>query len=288
MLMRLGRVVLGATAFAVGHAQSVLAQTEPAACVEARTGALATPPKVRAVESLARCPSTGPATLAQLWTRKGPRDEVQRSALVAASGAVRDARVFQELLRVARTGELPLPDRLASLRALLRLYDRTYSLSEDYLIADVPRSTLPRTTDAAEQIEGSSPLPRDYRLQVGSELARLASADGNQAMRKAALRLRQALAFADPASTPIAAGTVTLVAACRNAVKLRSVADIDIPVQVHVLGSANGYRNGIKAARPAAPAEVLLAFPAGTVVATYGGREIARLTDRSGQCARGN
>jgi len=287
MLRRLGSIWLAATAFAVGHAQSAEAQTEPAACAEERAGALATPPHVGALESLIRCPISGPGALVQLWARQGPRTEMQRSALVEVSGNLRDARVFHELIRVVRTAGAPLPDRLASLRALLRLYNPTYSLSENYLLSDEPRSTLPRITDAAEQSEGSSPLPRDYRLQIGTELARLASSDGDSAMRKVALRIRQGLAVSDPASTPIAAGSVTLLAGCRNAVRLRSVADIDIPVQVHVLGAANGYRGGIKAARPSGPAEVLLAFPAGTVVATYGGREIARLTERSGSCARG-
>jgi hypothetical protein len=285
--VRLGQSLLAAVALAVCGAQSAQAQSEPASCANTRTGALSTPPRAGALESLMRCPSTGPSTLVQLWAREGPRDKMLRSALVEASGALRDARVFEELLRVTRRSQSPLQDRLASLRALLRLYDPSYSLSEDYLLSDAPRSTLPRSTEAAEQTEGSSQLPSDYRLQVGRELARLAGADGDPSMRRAALHIRQALAFSDPVNTPVAAGAVTLLAACRNAVKLRSVADIDLPVQVHVLGTANGYRSGIKAPQSSAPTELLLAFPAGTVVATYGGREIARLNERNGPCTVG-
>jgi hypothetical protein len=52
-------------------------------------------------------------------------------------------------------------------------------------------------------------------------------------------------------------------------------------------GSDFDHTIGIRAGSPATPRELLLSLPAGTVAASHGGREAARLSERSADCPPG-
>jgi hypothetical protein len=91
----------------------------------------------------------------------------------------------------------------------------------------------------------------------------------------------------DPENTLVREGSIALIAGCGRRVTLRSTADIDLPIEVRVLGTDFVYPKGIRAGTETKPTEILLAFPSGVVVATLGGRELARLEERNAPCPPG-
>lgn len=271
----------------IGSVRPALAQSEPSACSNETAEVLSAPANRGVPFTITRCPVSGPAALAELWARPGSRAESAREALVEASAIMRDARLFRALLRVANGRDFPAEERLAVLRVLLRFYDGRYAPSREYLLSTERYRSIPTMAGSPDVVEGIEPLPADARRQIGEVLARLSVGDDNLQIRGAALRLRQALAFRDPANVPLPPGSITLVAGCGDRVTLRSTADIDAPVRLQVLGEAREYGRGIRAGTTEKPSEILFGLPPGTVVAMYGEREVARLEDRNAPCAPG-
>ena len=107
-------------------------------------------------------------------------------------------------------------------------------------------------------------------------------------VRDAALRLRAWLAFSNPAHTPVAPGSIVLVAGCGNLVTVESFADVATPFILRVLGTPYhdevalaGLKETLifKAPPDGQPRTILKALPRGTVTATVGENEVARLPD---------
>ena len=88
-------------------------------------------------------------------------------------------------------------------------------------------------------------------------------------------------------NTTLLPGTIALVAGCEGGVTLRSTADIDVELQLRVLGTSFARAKYIRAGSVAKPKQSPLSLPPGTVVATYGGREVARLAERNPPCPAG-
>ncbi|HKP16750.1 MAG TPA: hypothetical protein VJT85_11805 [Gemmatimonadaceae bacterium] len=192
--------------------------------------------------------------------------------------------MFDAVSSVVTSTTHPCEDRLAALSVLLRYFDGTYAPAEAWLPADTMASVLAQVADSPPQRDGARPLPDDVRARIAKELARITSSDADTIFPRVVRRLRQVLAYADPATTPVTAGTVTLTAGCRGKVTARSTADIALPIEVGVLGTTFVYRGGIARGTAKRPAEIPFSFPPGVVVATLGGREIARLTERDAPC----
>jgi hypothetical protein len=268
-------------------ATSARAQGEPSDCAGALAKLRTQPNNIAGIRTASRCPESGPVTLAALWTRRDAVGVATRAALVEESGSLRDTRLMDAVVGVATGGDRPVADRLAALQVLMRYYDRRYVLSVDDLSTESIGSPIPRSVGGPPPVYGSSPLAQTTRGTIGTMLSTLASSDADHAVRHAALRLRQGLAFADPANTPLPEGSITLVAGCGSRVMLRSTADVDLELQLRVLGTSYARAKSISAGSVAKPRQLLLGLPAGTVVATYGGREVARLTERNASCPVG-
>jgi len=176
---------------------------------------------------------------------------------------------------------------MAALRLMLRYYDPSYVPRESDLLSSVHRVSFRQRTGGAVTAEGRTPLAPDVRSRIATLLATLVSTDTDASIRKAALTARQVLAFADPVNTPVPTGAITLIAGCADRVTLRSTADIDLPVRISVLGTPFRNDGGIRAGSGGKPSEILFGLPRGTVVATLGGRELARLSERTAPCAPG-
>jgi hypothetical protein len=281
------RVLVAAVAIGVS-ARQVYAQEEPSDCVARSAKVLRARPEQFYPNMLLGCPVSGPATLALLWSRHTSMSPGERIALRDASGMVRDARVFDAVLRVVRSPRHSTPVRFAALSVLLRYNDNSYGpVDADFLADPAGFRLLPQMTDVPTQIDGAVKVPRDVRRLIGAELAQRAWADEDETFRKVAHRVRAALAFHDPENTPVREGSIALIAGCGDRVTLRSSADVDLPVEVRVLGTNFANRGGIRGGTEAKPARVLLGLPAGIVVASLGGRELARLEERNAPCPPG-
>ena len=269
------------------NASTVLAQAESSECRTAVAEFRVHPQNPNAIWSVSRCPSSGPAELAVLWGQPGVASGVTRRTVVDASGSLRDSRMFSAILGVARGSDRPVADRLAALQVLMRYYDARYAPSVENLTVTAIGSPITRVVGGPPPLNGASPLPSTTRQQIADVLAQLSAADRDSTMRVAALRLRQALAFDDPTNTPLRAGSVSLIAGCGSRVTLRSTADVELELQLRVLGTNFDKVRGIRAGSTMKPRSLLLSLPSGIVVASYGGREVARLTERNAPCAAG-
>jgi hypothetical protein len=280
------RLIVAAGAIAV-TTSNALAQAEPAECARVRAELRARPNSPDAIWLPVSCPSTGPAALAELWTTRGAGDGNARMNLVEATASLRDPRLFDVIARIAAAADRPRPDRLAALLVLMRYYDPRYGPGMEDLAGSIYGASVPMNIHSPAPVTGPSPATVALRRQIGALFARLAASDDDAAVRTGAGRLRQVLARRDPANTILPDGAITLVAGCGTRVTFSSTADVEIDVQLRVLDTPFQKMYGISAGSVERPRSHLLSLPAGTVVASYGGREVARLTERKTPCPPG-
>jgi hypothetical protein len=160
-------------------------------------------------------------------------------------------------------GELPVAEQLSD----PRVENLTYFVA-------APRRLHSHFYPVAQQLKPGR------RGEYPALLWRLSTDNGDPTVSLVAAKLRQSLAQVDPDNTPIAPGVVRAQAGCGDRVDLWAAADVTLPLRVRVLGTAsdatyyligNWYKQEIP---------FTLRLPPGTVVVTYGNREVARLADR--------
>ena len=178
--------------------QLALAQSDAPDCIAIVAEMLKPTPSAGAIRASAGCPSTGPVTLANRWTRRGPRTAAERVALVEASSWLRDARLYDAVLSVVRDGTLPTPDRLAGLRVLVGYAEDGSSVMQQGTAYGDRAAELSggRVAAVGTTVAGSNALPATVREDVRRELARLASQDRDGDMRFAAKRASATLGVA--------------------------------------------------------------------------------------------
>jgi len=266
---------------------SALAQAEGADCPQAAAALEAQPHSTDAIWRVASCPVTGPDALADVWARHGAADGTARMNLVEATSTLRDRRLLDAMTRTAGSANRPVTDRLAALLVLMRYYDPRFAPDMENLAGGADGASIPMRIHEQRATNAVSPMPETVRQQISELFARLAAADGDTAVRAGALRLRQVLARWDPSNTPLPPGSISLVAGCGSNVTLRSTADVEVYVQLAVLDTEFEKAYGILAGSAGKPRSLTLSVPAGTVVAIYGGREVARLAERNATCPPG-
>ena len=172
------------------------AQSEAPDCVAIVAEMLMPSPSSGAIRASAGCPSTGPVTLANRWTRRGVRAASERATLVEASSLMRDGRLYDGVSRVVRDGSYPVADRLAALRVLVSYADQGFTVSQQGQAREAKATASTSRRADASSISGSVPLRPTVRDDVRRELARLAREDREPDMQWSARRASESLGYA--------------------------------------------------------------------------------------------
>jgi hypothetical protein len=183
--------------------RTVAAQSDAPDCISIIADMLTPTPSAGAIRASAGCPSSGPVTLANRWNRRGPRSATERSALVEASSLLRDSRIYDAVLVVARDESRSSADRVAGIKVLLDYAGNGYAVSqqgEAHGAAPAGASTA-RTADT---VNGSVALTPGVRSDVKRELYRLANVDRDADVRAAAQRGSESLGYVVPSKAKVA------------------------------------------------------------------------------------
>lgn len=240
-----------------------------------------------AIERTAQCPVSGPSALGEVWERVSELSGAERGHLVEATSLIRDVRLLNSVVAVATDPGRADQDRVAALQVLMRYYNPGYAPSFAALLSKDESRAVATRIDGPQPINGAVALPATTRKQIGAVLAQLSASDPSSAVQGAARLLRSQLAYDDPENTPVADGMISLVAGCGRRVTLRSTADVGLRIDLTVVGTSFSRTYGIRAGTKMNPAELLLGLPKGAVAASYGGRELARLSERNAPCPPG-
>jgi hypothetical protein len=262
--------------------RTMFAQIEPGSCSRIAGALAAGSTRLSDIPQLVQCPASGPATLAELWTREltTPAD---LETLVQTSATLRDARLYDVVFGVARSSRQATAVRLGALRVLIEYYNPELSPSETWLRSATLGDPIPVRMHHAE-VSGASPVPPSLVTDIPPLMADLAHSD-DPAVAGAALPFRQSLASDDPEHTPVQPDAVRLIAKCGNSVMLQSTLDVTLRLRVQVLGSSFEKTISPRAWSGGRPMEIPMLLPPGTVVVSYGsGHELARLTRRNAAC----
>jgi hypothetical protein len=176
------------------------AQSDAPDCVAIVAEMLTPSPSTGAIRASAGCPSSGPVTLANRWTRRGTRTTSERTALVETSTLMRDARLYDAVSTVVRDGSYPTTDRLAGLRVLTSYADAGSMVSQQGQARETKTSgaSNARRADASATTGGSVGLRPTVRADVRRELARLAKDDRDPDVRWAAQAASETLGHEMP------------------------------------------------------------------------------------------
>jgi len=264
--------------------RTIEAQVVPSrGCVALADSARATA-RAAHIDLLGACPIAGAPALAELWEHGRAVTADAQEARRRASARIRDARVYAAVQTVATDATRDTEERLAALQVLAAYFHPQWSPPRSYLTGAQVGDPVPRMVDDADLPTVAEPLPANHRAAIARTFTTLAASDHDPIVRGAALRLRQAVAFSAPADLPLADGVVRLEARCGPRVLLIVSSDVDLPVVLAVEGSAFRHEYAVRRSAPGHTASLLLALPSGPVVATIGGREVARLTARHAPC----
>jgi hypothetical protein len=179
------------------------AQGEAPDCIAIIADMLTATPSAGTIRASAGCPSSGPVTLANRWTRVGPRSATERSALVDASSLLRDSRIYEAVLGISRDASRPAPDRLAAIRVMLDYADNGYMVSQQGEAHDANASASAARAQSSTAINGSVALTPGVRSDVKRELYRLASVDRDPDVRRAAQRGSESLGYVLPSKAKV-------------------------------------------------------------------------------------
>jgi len=283
--LRLFTVMIALLMTLVGS-QTANAQSERADCPAMAQSVAAGRATNLQLQLLTQCPESGAGALATVWSRARGLTPQELTTLVRSSSKLADGRLYRAVLAASDDPQQPAAARVGALIVLTSYYEPSTALSIEYLSSARVGDPLPASTSGGWK-RGASPVPSSLARDLLALVYRLARHDADSTVRRAALRLRQSFAYGDAEHTPLDADAVQLQPGCGPRVTLQSNADIALALRLRVLGTTFDRPVPIKAASNGKPASMLFALPVGTVVVTYGSRELARLTDRNAPCPPG-
>jgi hypothetical protein len=182
---------------------TVVAQSDAPDCISIIADMLTPAPSSGVIRASAGCPSSGPVTLANRWNRRGPRSATERTALVEASSLLRDSRIYDAVLAVARDDSRPSADRVASMKVMLDYAGNGYAvIQQGEAHGATPASPSPRSVE--QSVDGSVALTPGVRSDVKRELYRLANVDRDPEVRAAAQRGSESLGYVLPSKGRVA------------------------------------------------------------------------------------
>ena len=188
--------VLAASALVALAPAPATAQSESPDCLAIVAEMLAPSPSAGAIRASAGCPSTGPVTLANRWTRLGTRTAAERAALVEASAGTRDARLYDAVSDVVRDEAYGRSDRLAGLRVLTVYAEEsgTGVIQQGQVYgARAAELSGGRQDEATSTSASGNALAPTVRDDIARELSRLAQEDRDPEVRRAARRAGEKL-----------------------------------------------------------------------------------------------
>ncbi len=278
-------LTLGAFLLVIGGPE-VSAQSVGERCDRAVRVLVTTTHQVAEVEFVAAsCRKQAPAALAAAWERLADGGPAANEALVQASGRHGGPRLHDALIRAAANPAAPTEIRLGALRVLVAELVPHASVSAEWLESAAPGDGLPRSSHVVDAAE--SPRVRTLaRRDLPTLLDRLAASELDAPVRRAAVVLRQAIVLHDPtlARTLEGASAFRAEAGCGDIVRLTTTADVSLPYRVRVEGTGFDRVIWLKPAPPAAPSNITLGLPAGTVTVSVADRTVATLSSRPGPC----
>ena len=115
--------------------------------------------------TLGWCDVTGPEALAGVW-RRLPSDTARLSAFLAASGNIRDARIFDAAYGTARDSTRRPVERGAALLVLVAQLDSGATVALGPALRNEPWRAGLTHEARPTQIPGTKPLPADARARV--------------------------------------------------------------------------------------------------------------------------
>jgi hypothetical protein len=178
------------------------AQSDAPDCVAIVAEMLTPSPSIGAIRASAGCPSSGPVTLANRWTRHGKRSTGELASLEEASALMRDGRIYDAVLGMTRDESRPLSDRLAGIRVLLGYAADGRGVIQQGESRGVKPTAFASTASAGRPttVKGSVAMAPDWRSQVKQELYRLAAVDSDPDVRYAAQKASESLGYVVPSS----------------------------------------------------------------------------------------
>jgi len=205
--VRTGRVLPALlVALALCGPRIATAQSDAPDCVAIVAEMLTPSPSAGAIRASAGCPSSGPVTLANRWSRPGRRSAGELSALVEASSLMRDGRIYDAVLGMTRDESRPLGDRLAGIRVLLGYAAEGRGVIQQGESRGAKPAAFSSAASAGRTttVTGSVAMAPDWRSQVKQELYRLAAVDRDPDVRYAAQKASDSLGYVTPSRANVA------------------------------------------------------------------------------------
>ena len=146
-----------------------------------------------ALDTIALCDESGPPVLARMW-REVAEDSASVDHMIYRSVHMRDRRVYDVVLAIARDRSVPALKRAAALHLLGRWARPGFTLEYEQFFAPgfesvekngVQYSSMSHDT----QYEGAAPLPPAIRQEVLGLAREIANADSNFRLRATAALL---------------------------------------------------------------------------------------------------
>lgn len=226
--MRRTRIPMMVVALLTSIAQLAAAQQRHFRCADAARLVIA--PEVAdtqarwAFSEIVGCPD-GPAAMATRWRTT---DDLQH--LRTWNYVIRDQRIAEAALAVARDASRPTDLRLMALETLIGYFDSSATIRLEELRNPPRFPSLASVTHPTTRV-GTQPPAQDLPDRVYA-LSRELTADQNPAVARAAKAVWQALTDARPAIASLPAGTVTMENVCGGRFRITNHSDIDLSVEL--------------------------------------------------------
>ena len=181
-----------------------------------------------AFSEIVGCPD-GPAAIATRW-----RTTDNVAHLWTWNYLIRDQRIAEAAVEVARDAARPTELRLVALQTLISYFDSSRTMELSYLRNPGPFPHLASVTHPTTRV-GTQPPAVDLRARVYT-VSRELTTDPNPVVARAAKAIWQALTDDWPALALLPAGTVALENVCGQKFRVTNHNDIDLSFQL-VIGS---------------------------------------------------
>ncbi|MDP3909388.1 MAG: hypothetical protein Q8Q14_03270 [Gemmatimonadales bacterium] len=139
---------------------------------------------------IVKCDESGGQALASLW-RSVPADSGELARVVYSTSRLRDQRILDELVTVARDGARPVVVRLCAFQVLVSYYQPGAYVPLRWLQQPPFGSPLGSVTEF-RATEGSAPLGPSTRESIHTLMRQLTDSDPDATMRNAARFLAEA------------------------------------------------------------------------------------------------